>query len=95
MAKKEKMVDLKPKAEKISDEQLKELQGTVSTVNRLKFDIGTMETQKHNLLHALFQANEKLLEIQEAFKKEYDTSDINIQDGTINYPENGEADKKD
>ena len=29
------------------------------------------------------------------FEKEYGTFDINIQDGMINYPENGEADKKD
>ena len=33
--------------------------------------------------------------LQAEFEKEYGTSDVNIQDGTINYPkENGEANKK-
>ena len=33
--------------------------------------------------------------VRDEFEKEYGTSDVNIQDGIINYPENGEADKKD
>ena len=33
--------------------------------------------------------------LQKDFEKEYGTFDINIQDGIINYPENGETDKKD
>ena len=37
----------------------------------------------------------ELSAMQKEFEKEYGTFDINIQDGTINYPENGEADKKD
>ena len=94
MAKKSKTVDLKPKAEKISDEQLKELQNTVTSTNRLKFDIGTLEAQKHNMLHALFQANDKLIELQLEFKEKYNTTDINISDGTINY-NNEQTDKKD
>ena len=94
MAKKEKVVDLKPKAEKISEDQLKELQGIISTVNRLKFDIGTIEAQKHNLLHALFQTNDKIRNLQDTFKKEYGSYDVNIQDGTINYKDE-QTDKKD
>ena len=93
MAKKEKMVDLKPKAEKISEEQLKNLQDVVSATNKLQFDIGTLETQKHNLLHALFQTNDRIREIQNELIKEHGTADINIQDGTINYKDE-QADKK-
>ena len=63
--KKEKVIDLKP--EKISEEELKTLQNTVSAINKLQFDIGTMEAQKHNALHALFQGNEKLAEMQDNF----------------------------
>jgi|TARA_R110000824_G_scaffold17547_1_gene70987 hypothetical protein len=87
---KKKVVDLKP--EKISDEQLKELQQVVSAINKLQFDIGTMEVQKHNALHAIFQGNEKLTATQEAFKEQYGTNDINIQDGTINYKEDESSD---
>ena len=94
MAKKSKTVDLKPKADKISDEQLKTLQNVVSNVNKLKFDIGSLEAQKHNLLHALFQANDRIRLLQDEFEKDYGTNDINIQDGTINYKDE-QTDKKD
>ena len=88
--KKEKVVDLKP--ENISEEELKTLQNTVSAINKLQFDIGTMEAQKHNALHALFQGNEKLAEMQDGFIKKYGTNDINIQSGAINYKEDEPSD---
>ena len=94
MAKKSKTVDLKPKADKISDEQLKELQSIISIVNKLKFDVGTLEAQKHASLHALMQANEKIISMQEVFVKEYGTYDVNITDGTIKYKDE-QTDKKD
>ena len=87
---KKKVVDLKPEA--ISEEQLKELQQVVSAINKLQFDIGTMEVQKHNALHALFQGNDKLNTMQEKFKEQYGTNDINIQDGVINYKEDEPSD---
>jgi len=87
---KKKVVDLKP--EKISDEQLKELQQVVSAINKLQFDIGTMEVQKHNALHAIFQGNDKLNEMQGKLAEQYGTNDINIQDGTVNYKEDEPSD---
>ena len=88
--KKEKVIDLKP--EKISEEELTELRNVVSAINKLQFDIGTMEVQKHNALHALFQGNDKLTEIQDGFKNKYGTDDINIQSGVINYKEDEPSD---
>ena len=84
--KKEKVLDLKP--EKISEEELTELQRIVSAINRLQFDIGTLEAQKHGALHALFEGNEKLNEIQSKFNEKYVYNNINIGDGTINYDTN-------
>ena len=88
--KKEKVVDLKP--EKISSDDLQELQKVVSAVNKVKFDIGTLEAQKHDALHALFQGNDKLNELQDMLKEQYGTNDINIQDGTINYKDDESSD---
>ena len=85
MGKKNKTVDLKPKAEKISEEQLQELQDVVNAVNRVKLDIGTLEAQKHSMLHTLTKVNEKISEIQKNFQKEYGTYEVSIVDGTINY----------
>ena len=88
--KKEKVIALKP--EKISEEELAELRNVVSAINKLQFDIGTIEVQKHNALHALFEGNDKLSSIQSNFKEKYGTDDINIQDGTIKYKDNEPSD---
>jgi len=94
MAKKEKVVDLKP--EKITEDQLRKAQGFISNLNRAQGEIGILETKKHILLHQIAGVNEQLGVLQDEFQKEYGTNDIDVQDGTINYPkENGEVNKKD
>ena len=96
MAKKEEVVDLKPKAETITEEQLKKVQDTVNTINRSQLEIGAMELKKHEMMHQIAGLRDELTVLQGEFEKDYGTFDINIQDGMINYPvENGEADKKD
>ena len=96
MAKKEKIVDLKTKAEKVSEDQLKKIQDLVDRINRTQMNVGQLESRKHQALHFLAGINDELTLMQEEFQKEYGTNDINIQDGTINYPkENGEVNKKD
>ena len=91
----EKIVDLTPKAEKITDEQLKKVQSIINNINRVQMEIGIVETRKHNLLHNVAGIQDQLTLMQGEFEKAYGTTDINIQDGTINYPENGEVNKKD
>jgi len=86
MGKKEELVDLKPKADKISEEHLKEMQNVVNVINSLQFNIGKLEAQKHALLHDLSISQKKILEMQDVFSKEYGSFDINIMDGTINWP---------
>ena len=84
--KKEKMVDLKPKADKVSDEHLKELQEIINVVNNIQFNVGKLEAQKHNLLHELGLSQNKIVEMQDKLSKEYGSFDVNIKDGTINWP---------
>jgi len=95
MAKKEKIVDLKSKPEKITDEQLEQVQKLVNNINRGQLEVGAMELQKHENMHAITGLRRDLEVLQEGLKKEYGTVDINIQNGTINYKEDVEADKKD
>jgi len=95
MAKKEEVVDLKPKAETITEEQLKKVQDTVNTINRSQLEIGAMELKKHEVMHQLASVREQLSALQKEFEKEYGTFDIDIQTGKINYPDNGEVNKKD
>ena len=88
MTKKEELVDLKPKADKISDEHLKQLQEVVNVVNNIQFKIGQLEGQKHNLLHELGLSQKKIMDMQDVFSKEYGTIDIDVTDGTINREKN-------
>ena len=86
--KKEQVIDLKPKADKITDEQLKDVQELINNINRLQLEIGSIETKKHHLLHNIAMINDNLTLMQSDFEKEYGTADINIQNGIINYPKN-------
>ena len=83
------------KPEKITDEQLKKVQDTVNNLNRAQLEIGSMEVKKHEITHQIAGLRDGLTVLQGEFEKEYGTFDINIQDGTINYPENGEVNKED
>jgi hypothetical protein len=85
--KKEKVVDLKPKVDKISDKHLKELQGILNITNNLQYNIGKLEGQKHNLLHELSITQKRIVDMQDVLSKEYGTYDVNIADGTINKKE--------
>jgi hypothetical protein len=92
--KKEELVDLKP--EKITDAQLEKVQGVINDINKSQIEIGQMETRKHALMHHISALQEAIGKIKEEFEEQYGTSDVNIQDGIINYPkENGEVNKKD
>ena len=93
MTKKEKVVDLKP--EKITDEQLKKVQSLVNIINRNNLEIGSMEIKKHEIMHNIAGLRDELAKMQSEFENEYGTYDIDINDGTINYSENGEVNKKD
>ena len=88
----EKVVDLKPKAEKITDEQLKKVQDTVNGINRAQLEIGSLEIKKHEMMHGVAGLRDELTLLQNEFDKEYGTFDINIQDGSINYGDDVKAD---
>ena len=83
------------KPEKITDKQLKKVQDTVNSINRAQLEIGSVELKKHEMMHQIAGLRDELTLLQTEFDKEYGTFDINIQDGTINYKEDVEADKKD
>jgi len=86
MAKKEKVVELKPKAEKISEKHLIKLQNIVNAINALQFNIGKMEVQKFNAMRELGKSQSEIAEMQELLLREYGSYDINVNDGTINWP---------
>tara|TARA_Y100000004_G_C8716189_1_gene328105 strand:+ start:90 stop:386 length:297 start_codon:yes stop_codon:yes gene_type:complete len=78
--------------EKVSENHLKELQSLVNAINGMQYQIGKLETQKHNILHEFAKGQDRIKLMQDKMVKEYGTADINVTDGTINWPE--EEDKK-
>ena len=80
------------KVEKITVEQLKELQGHVNTINNAQLQLGQLESQKHTLVNAIPQLQKGLKEFQDKMEEEYGKVSINIQDGTIQeIPEDEQA----
>ena len=79
------------KPEKITTEQLDKVQNTVNSINRAQLEIGSIELKKHEMMHRIAGLRDELTLLQGEFEKEYGTFDINIQDGTINYGDDVEA----
>lgn len=73
--------------EKITEEQLKQLQELVGTINNAQTQLGGIEMQKHQLLHQVSEVQGKMQEFQAELEKEYGKVSINIQDGTITQEE--------
>ena len=90
--KKEKIVDLKPKAEKLPEDQLKEIQQTITVANRIKLEVGNIEARKHAILHELDTVNSKITEFNDKLKEEYGNVDVDIATGTIRYLDDEQAD---
>jgi len=80
------------KPEKITDEQLDDIQKLINGINRGQLEVGAMELQKHENMHRISLLRGELEELQDSLEEQYGTIDINIKDGTINYPENVKAD---
>ena len=83
------------KPDKITAEQLEKVQTLINDINRSQMELGQMETKKHAILHHVSSLQEAIGVVREEFEKDYGTSDVNIQDGIINYPADVEANKED
>ena len=68
---------------KITQEQLEELQGYVGKLNNAANQIGNLEMQKHQLQHAAAEIQNDLNKFQQKLKEKYGDVQINIQDGTF------------
>ena len=90
------------KPEKIDEQELARMQSSIKTIDQLTHEVGQIEVRKHALMKAMESVQKRLEEFRQELLKEYNTDNINIQTGIINYEnstpnleDNGEADKKD
>ena len=56
---------------KIKEEQLKELQDQVNSINQNQLKIGNLESQKHTLIHNGVELQNQLRTIQNTLEEEY------------------------
>lgn len=75
------------KSEKITEEQLKEIQKIVSTTNQIKLEIGNVEARKYMLLNELSSVNKMMGDVSAKLEEEYGKMDIDINTGEITYPD--------
>ena len=68
---------------KITQEQLEELQNYVGQLNNAASQIGNLELQKHQIQHAAGEVQNDLNKFQQKLKEKYGDVQINIQDGTF------------
>ena len=80
---------------KITEEQLSTIQNQQQELNAILHEVGVIEAQKHGLLHKFGTINQEVEELKVELESQYGAVNINIEDGTIKYPENGEVNKKD
>tara|TARA_Y100001938_G_C8044912_1_gene408284 strand:+ start:1075 stop:1404 length:330 start_codon:yes stop_codon:yes gene_type:complete len=84
--KEEKVIEVKERAEKVSQEHLDKLVAIANKINGLQFNIGRAEAHKHKLLHELALGQDTINLMQDELMKEYGSADVNLTDGTINWP---------
>ena len=53
---------------KIEEQELKGLQDGINAINGLQMQIGGLESQKHELLHAITSASENFQQLQKALQ---------------------------
>ena len=83
----DKIIDLKPKADQITEKQLERLQALVKVINKNQNDLGVLETRKHVILHSILEYQDGLAMMQKEFQEQYGTTNINIIDGKISHDE--------
>jgi len=77
---------------KIKTEELEALQKVVGNINNLQMQIGGIEAQKHELLHAIASENNELQKIQKDLEETYGKISVNLQDGEITEDEPNKED---
>ena len=70
------------KENKITADELKALQELVGKLNTASSQLGNIEMQKHQLLHASQILQADLQTMQKSLEESYGVVNINIQDGT-------------
>lgn len=73
------------KPERVTQEDLKNLQKSVSDLNQAYIELGRVTSRQHNQMHQIAVSQDEFEVIRKQLKSTYGVDEINIQDGTIHY----------
>ncbi len=90
-----KVEDIAKDVKKITDEELKSVQGKVNVINQAQMTVGGLEVQKAVAIEQLKAAQQELQVIQKELEDKYGKVSVNLTDGTIAEIPEDETDKKD
>jgi ribosomal protein S9 len=68
---------------KLEEQELKTLQDAINKVNNIQIQIGGLEAQKHDLLHAITNATQELQKVQNELEEKYGSVSVDIATGEI------------
>ena len=82
---------------KITKEELEQLQAKISVLNNLQYKLGALAVDQNKVLKAFDTVREELRTMQMELKKTYGNVSINVEDGSLTETEetDEQADKKD
>ena len=66
---------------KITEEQLKQILNTQESLNKIIAELGSIEVQKHALLHEFAGVSEEMKDIKASLEEEYGQVNINLATG--------------
>ena len=76
---------------KETEAQLKKTQQTIQTLDYLQMELGKADVKKYGILKGIESIQTELDLMRQEYKKEYGTDNISLEDGTIKYEENEQA----
>jgi hypothetical protein len=82
---------------KITKEELEQLQAKVSVLNNLQYKLGALAVDNNKVLKAFSTVREELRTMQMELKETYGNVSINVEDGSLTETQetDEQADKKD
>lgn len=66
----------------ITEEELEEVREQQTKIAEIKQDLGTLEMQKHEILHVLVDINKEVNDTKKLLEEKYGRVNINLNDGS-------------
>ena len=66
----------------ITEKELEEVREQQTKIAEIKQDLGTLEMQKHEILHVLADINKEVNDTKKSLEEKYGRVNINLNDGS-------------